>query len=75
MAILQTIAAVAINRVRERVEARTWEAFRLTALECRPAAEVAQSLEMKLATVYVARSKVQKLIRHELAQLDPKEEG
>src|SRR5262249_33220253 len=59
----------AVERVRERVERRTWEAFRLTALEQRPANEVGQELEMKVATVYVARSKVQKLIRDELARL------
>jgi RNA polymerase sigma-70 factor (ECF subfamily) len=71
----QELLAQAINQVRERVEARTWEAFRLTALEQRPPTEVAQSLGMKLATVYVARSKVQKLIRAELAQLETKEAG
>jgi RNA polymerase sigma-70 factor (ECF subfamily) len=63
------LLALAVNRVRERVEARTWEAFRLTALEQCPAAEASLSLGMKVATVYVARSKVQKLIRDELTRL------
>ncbi|AWM39074.1 RNA polymerase sigma factor RpoE [Gemmata obscuriglobus] len=60
----------AMARVRLRVEPRTWEAFRLLALEERPGADVAQRLGMKLATVYVARSKVQRLLRDEIARLD-----
>jgi RNA polymerase sigma factor (sigma-70 family) len=65
----QELLALALARVRERIEARTWEAFRLTALEHRPAAEVAPRLGMQVATVYVARSKVQKLLRDELARV------
>jgi RNA polymerase sigma-70 factor (ECF subfamily) len=56
-------------RVRERVNPATWEAFRLTALEALPALEVAQRLNKRVATVYVARSKVQKMIQEEIQKL------
>jgi RNA polymerase sigma factor (sigma-70 family) len=61
---------LALAGVRGRVEPHTWEAFRLTALEQLPATEVAARLGMKVATVYVARSKVQKMIRAEVQRLD-----
>jgi RNA polymerase sigma factor (sigma-70 family) len=60
----------AMDRVRLRVEPRTWEAFRLLAIEELPGAEVARRLGMKVATAYVARSKVQRLLRDEIARLD-----
>lgn len=60
----------AMGRVRLRVEPRTWEAFHLLAIEGLPGAQVALRVGMKLATVYVARSKVQRLLRDEIARLD-----
>jgi RNA polymerase sigma-70 factor (ECF subfamily) len=57
-------------RVRLRVEARTWDAFRLLALEGRSGAEAARQLGMKVATVFVARSKVQKMLAEEVHKLD-----
>ena len=65
----------AAARVRERVEPATWEAFRLTALEGVPAAEVARRLGKQVATVYVLRSNVQKLLRAALAELEGAEEA
>ncbi|HJZ56324.1 MAG TPA: RNA polymerase sigma factor [Gemmataceae bacterium] len=59
----------AAARVRERVEPATWEAFRLTALEGVPAAEAARRLGKQVATVYVLRSNVQKLLRAAVAEL------
>src|SRR5262245_4921659 len=53
----------AVGRVRQRVEPATWEAFRLTAVESVPAVEVARLLNKKVATVYVARSKVQRMLQ------------
>ena len=61
----------AAARVRLRIEPRTWEAFHLLAIEERTGAEVAQLLGMKVATVFVARSKVQRMLREELLRLDP----
>jgi RNA polymerase sigma factor (sigma-70 family) len=61
----------AAARVQLRVEPRTWDAFRLLALEGRSGAEAAEILGMKVATLFVARSKVQRMLREELARLDP----
>ena len=57
-------------RVRLRVQPHTWEAFRLTALEGKSGAEVAALLGMQVATVFVARSKVQKMLQDEARRLD-----
>lgn len=61
---------VATFRVRTRVEPRTWEAFRLTALGDLTPTDAAARLGMKIATVYVARSKVQRMLREELERLE-----
>ncbi|HEU5118222.1 MAG TPA: sigma-70 family RNA polymerase sigma factor [Isosphaeraceae bacterium] len=61
---------LAIERVRARVQFHTWEAFRLTAVEGWPGAEVAQRLEMNVGTVFVARSKVQRMLKEEFHKLD-----
>jgi RNA polymerase sigma-70 factor (ECF subfamily) len=63
------ILEIAIKRVRDRVQAHTWEAFRLTAAENLTAAEAATRLGLKVGTVFVARSKVQKMIREEIQAL------
>jgi RNA polymerase sigma-70 factor (ECF subfamily) len=60
---------LAAARVRDRVEPATWEAFRLTALEGVPGAEAARRLGKEVATVYVARSNVQKLLQQEIEAL------
>lgn len=60
----------AMGVVRLRVQPHTWEAFRLTALEGRPGNEVADALKMKIGAVFVARSKVQKMLREEIQRLD-----
>jgi RNA polymerase sigma factor (sigma-70 family) len=57
-------------RVRLRVAPHTWEAFRLLALERLPVAEVAATLHMQVAMVYVAKSKVQKMLQEEIQKLD-----
>jgi RNA polymerase sigma-70 factor (ECF subfamily) len=59
----------ATQRVRARVEAHTWEAFRLTALEGLPGADAAARLQMKVYTVFKAKSKVQKMLQEEVARL------
>jgi RNA polymerase sigma-70 factor (ECF subfamily) len=60
----------AMAQVRGRVEPGTWEAFRLTALEGVPAAEVARRLGKQVATVYVLRSNVQKFLQVAVAELE-----
>jgi RNA polymerase sigma-70 factor (ECF subfamily) len=57
-------------RVRLRVAPHTWEAFRLVALEELPATEVATTVQMQVAMVYVAKSKVQKMLREEIRKLE-----
>jgi RNA polymerase sigma factor (sigma-70 family) len=60
----------ALKQVRARVPAQQWEAFRLTALEGLSGADAAAQLGMLVATVYTAKSKVQKLVREEVHRLE-----
>jgi RNA polymerase sigma-70 factor (ECF subfamily) len=66
----QELLGVAMLRVRRRVAAQTWEAFRLTALEGRPGVTAAKELGMPVAHVFVAKHRVQKLLRKEVRYLD-----
>ncbi len=70
------VLELATTRVRQRVEPHTWEAFRLLAHEGLSGAEAASRLGMKVATVFVARSKVQKMLQEEVRRLEgPAEAG
>ncbi len=60
----------AAERVRQRVTPRTWQAFELTAVQGLSGAEAAAALGMKVATVFVARSKVQKMLQEEVRRLE-----
>jgi RNA polymerase sigma factor (sigma-70 family) len=60
----------AMDRVRVRVEPRTWEAFRLTALEGLAGARAAEQVGMEVATVFKAKSKVQRMLREEVRQIE-----
>lgn len=60
---------LAMNFVRLRVQPHTWEAFRLLALEQQSGADVAKQLAMNVGAVFVARSKVQKMLREEIQRL------
>jgi RNA polymerase sigma-70 factor (ECF subfamily) len=60
----------AAAQVRLRVTPRTWEAFERTAVQGQSGAEVAAALGMKVATVFVARSKVQKMLQEEIQKLE-----
>jgi RNA polymerase sigma factor (sigma-70 family) len=66
----QELLAEAQVGVRQRVEPDTWEAFRLTAVEGLSGAEAAGRLGLKVATVYKAKSKVQKMLHEEVARLE-----
>jgi RNA polymerase sigma-70 factor (ECF subfamily) len=66
----QELLHKAMEIVQTRVQPRTWEAFRLTALEGRSGGETARRLGMSLAGVYKARSRVQQLLRDEVADAD-----
>jgi RNA polymerase sigma-70 factor (ECF subfamily) len=64
------LLGAALKVVRPRVPADQWEAFRLTALNGLSGAEAAAQLNMLVATVYTAKSKVQKLVRQEVRRLE-----
>ena len=59
----------AAERVRARVEPHTWEAFRLTGLDGLSGADAAGRLKMEVATVFKAKSKVQKMLKDEIQRL------
>ena len=63
----------AMARVRPRVDPRTWDAFRLTALEGSSGTAAAAQLQMKVAHVYVAKSEVKIMIREEVRKLEGNE--
>src|SRR4051794_15227672 len=64
------ILELAQLRVQLRVAPHTWEAFHLLTLEGLSVAEVAARVGMKVAMVYVAKSKVQKMLREEIEKLE-----
>jgi RNA polymerase sigma-70 factor (ECF subfamily) len=61
---------LAIARVRERVASLTWEAFRLTTFEEYSGAEASQLLGIPITSVFVAKHRVQKILKEELVKLD-----
>ena len=64
------VLQLATNRVRAHVEVRTWEAFRLTAIDGLSGADAATQLGMAVAAVFKAKSNVQKRLRAEVARLE-----
>lgn len=60
----------AMLRVQLLVEPKTWRAFTALALEMRSGESVAADLQMSRAAVYVAKNRVQKMLRKEVALLD-----
>lgn len=57
-------------RVKLRVKPNNWEAWRLSIREELKAVEVAQRLNMELTDVYVARSRVSKMLKEEVTRID-----
>jgi RNA polymerase sigma-70 factor (ECF subfamily) len=64
------LLAEATVRVKARVAPHTWEAFHLLTHEGLPTAVVAERTGMQPATVLVAKSKVIKMLREEIAALE-----
>jgi RNA polymerase sigma-70 factor (ECF subfamily) len=60
----------AMLRVQLRVAPQTWQAFRLTALEGLSGAEAAARIPMQVAQVFVAKRRVQNMLRQEVARLE-----
>jgi RNA polymerase sigma factor (sigma-70 family) len=61
---------MAIARVQRRVTPPTWEAFRLTALEGLSGAEASQQLTASVASIFVSKHRVQKLLKEEIRKLE-----
>ncbi len=61
---------LAIARVRDRVAPVTWDAFRLTAFEQYSGAETSQMLGIPVASVFVAKHRVQKILKEEIGKLE-----
>jgi len=66
----QELLEEALRRVQAQVADQHWEVFRLTALESLSGAEASARLGIKASTVYMIKSRVQKLVRDELGQLE-----
>jgi RNA polymerase sigma-70 factor (ECF subfamily) len=60
----------AIDQVRQRVQPHTWEAYRLTAVEGLSGAEAATRLNLQVATVFKAKSKVHRMLQETVRALD-----
>jgi RNA polymerase sigma-70 factor (ECF subfamily) len=65
----QELLAQAERVVRQRVHANTWQAYRLTTVEQFSSAEAAAKLGMPISEVYVAKSRVLKMIREHIRVL------
>lgn len=61
---------VALERAKVRVIPKTWEAFRLTALENLSPQEAADALKIRVSQVYLAKHRVQKLVQEEIQILE-----
>src|SRR5262245_14016705 len=64
------LADEAMARVQVRVAPHTWQAFRLTAVEDLSGAEAAERLSMTVAMVFIAKSRVQKMVRAEIERME-----
>ena len=64
------LVEAATRLVRQRVAPYTWEAYRLTTAEGLSGAEAAVRLGMQVATVYVAKGSVMRMLQEEIRFLD-----
>lgn len=68
--IREELLATSMRVAQQQVEPKTWEAFRLVALEGASGAEAAERLGISIESVYVHRFRVQRKILRWLAELD-----
>jgi RNA polymerase sigma-70 factor (ECF subfamily) len=66
----QEVVEEATAHVRLRVDPTSWEAFRLLAVEGLSGAEAARRLDRTVAAVFKAKSRVQSMLRDEVARLE-----
>jgi DNA-directed RNA polymerase specialized sigma24 family protein len=60
----------AMARIQLRASRATWEVFRLTAIEQKPGKEVAATLKIPVAHVYVYKQRVLEMLRAEIRKLE-----
>ena len=60
----------AMAQVQARVAAHRWLAFQLTALQGLSGLEAAARLQMKVASLYTAKSQIHKMVQEELQKLE-----
>jgi RNA polymerase sigma-70 factor (ECF subfamily) len=65
----QHLATQALKLMQNDFEERTWTAFWRHVVDCQPAADVAAASGMSVKAVYLAKSRVLRRLRHELAGL------
>ncbi len=65
-----TVFHWAAERVRQEFREATWQAFWLTAVGGREAADVARELNVSVGAVYIARSRVTARIRQEIQTVE-----
>lgn len=61
---------IAISRVQDRVQTQTWQAFQLTAVSGHSGADTASQLDMNIASVFKAKSNIQKMLKAEIELLE-----
>lgn len=63
------VAAAALQRVQQRLQDSTWNAFRRVWLELADPADVAEELDRDIAWIYLAKSRGLRLLREEVSYL------
>jgi RNA polymerase sigma factor (sigma-70 family) len=61
---------LAAERIKSEFQQKTWKAFWMSSVEARDAGEVAETLSMTIGAIYIARSRVIKRLREEVACLE-----
>jgi RNA polymerase sigma-70 factor (ECF subfamily) len=61
---------LAMARARERVAAKTWDAFVMTAINGTAPQEVADKIGVRVSQVYLAKHRVQKLVQEEIQAIE-----
>jgi RNA polymerase sigma-70 factor (ECF subfamily) len=70
----QRLFSVAADKVRPVVGDSTWQAFWQTAVDGRPARDVARDLNMSVGAVYVAKSRVVARIKQHVTEIEGNQE-
>jgi RNA polymerase sigma-70 factor (ECF subfamily) len=68
------VAALAMQRIKSEFQQKTWEAFRMTAVDGNSPADVAERIGMSPGAIYVARSRVLARLKEEVETIRQREE-